>query len=601
MKKTNKPYRETDQREENLEDSEIKTLSFIEAYQEAKENLSRQFGVFLERSKSGQFCLHNLYSVGVPQRFLGRYGLNPDREYWCKIPVTASQVKAVIHHLYSYDPNKIPLWVKIINPLLLGETKTGTSEIRRYAQTLLDLEDLERERESFRREETNLDPEGQAITTLDNPVRAFVPPVEWFPERVTQLEPHEIVTLLPEAELRLLMLCVGRALVGHSNTVLATGRTIDHTFRTCPVLISEAGLGKSELLDRGLWRAARLLGYRVSTFGSLGSRFNMGEVVSSDIIYKDDINDLKSLFKGDNFKIIVTGGTLRTEDKGKDAINLRSHGVVFVCANEFDPRIAYGIDGGVASRLKPLQCYSRLKLENRIIDGVCEDSPNLLPEFHIPWLANKLGTTPECLYIWFLRLSVDYFLSQCKNSPLEPNKLHDTVHRLTAQSKLTVAKDATGNILLSAYFALCLSQDNLETVKPPKFNEVDWYHAISKLIDLKVNLSLVEWLRKDWENGGYKIQHPYPGIRDINITTLKEALREYKFCIEQRKGYKETLKSLFSAILLTNGFEISSDTVWLNQAYTNSVHNTGSELNSLLGRLALTHESRVNPEASIEV
>ena len=247
------------------------------------------------------------------------------------------------------------------------------------------------------------------IGTLSGKPGCFkvVPQVEWFPEAVQNFNARNLLTLLPDAEADQFMLLLGRAAVGASRTKTAEG-VVEHTSRSYAIIVgNEAGLGKSTLMNYIL-TAMTKLGYNVTNIPINETKFGWGPVAQADISYIDDLTatDQKRLIGDPRVKSIASNNTLKVEEKGMPAQDIRATTVMFGCTNMHDTTHYIGMDSGSISRVNFLDSYSSNDLGR--VWGEHRDfrTKNFWEE-----TAVELGVSVECLAAYLISRSAQYFLS----------------------------------------------------------------------------------------------------------------------------------------------------------------------------------------------
>jgi hypothetical protein len=246
------------------------------------------------------------------------------------------------------------------------------------------------------------------IGTLSGKPGCFkvVPQIEWFPEALQNFNARNLLTLLPDAEADQFMLLLGRAAVGASHTKTAEG-VIEHTSRSYALIVgNEAGLGKSTLMNYIL-SAMTKLGYNVTNIPINETKFGWGPVAQADISYIDDLTaaDQKRLISDPRVKSIASSNTLKVEEKGMPAQDIRATTVMFGCTNMHDTTHYIGMDSGSISRVNFLDSYSSNDLKR--VWGTHRDfrTKNFWEE-----TAVEFGVSVDCLAAYLVARSAEYFL-----------------------------------------------------------------------------------------------------------------------------------------------------------------------------------------------
>lgn len=416
--------------------------------------------------------------------------------------------------------------------------------------------------------------------------RAFVPKKEWFDPKLYSLDIQDILNLFPEAEAELLALIIGRSVVGLSNH-LPPGWTepIKHTSRMAAIIVGEdPGLGKSTLFRYWL-DAVHSVGYQSQTFSDLGAQFNLGEVVTADIIYKDDITDkrLRSLTESEVTKTLITAtDLLRVEEKGENAYNVRPRGTLFVNSNNFNPRLVYGVDPGIADRLKLLATKRATEI-----------SEIERPHYRIPRLAEEYGVNANALLLYFTRLCADKFLDTLKSDTLK-----DRVEELTTGCQIKFEKDATGQLLSSVIFTdhylNLIELGNFRGDFDPEFpiddvDEIDWPPLLQRFVALLSkarrypdDIPVLKWLKREVEESqNFDSLHSAHGFWNLSRGSLIKSISLHSFGGDP--DHLETLCTILGNTRQKQGLPFDKDPVWVTKAY-NKVRSKNQYLAQLAER-----------------
>ena len=353
---------------------------------------------------------------------------------------------------------------------------------------------------------------------------AIVPQRKWFPERIRKLKAEEIVALLPQAELDVLMLIVGRALIGPSNGV-PCGHTkpLKHNHRTAGVLIGRPGTGKSELL-RLIDDTMTHFGFHVQPFRSLDDRFGLGQMAEAALIYKDDSSDaeISKLLHSSTVKTYCSGGMLCAEKKNKDAVYKRARGAVLLATNHFNPNNAYDNDDGIQSRLRLLETTdptSRDAQLDSLPDGhVWQGVQSLNPDTLVKHLASKLDVDPLVVFAWFLRLCADKFYEAIPDLPRIDKTLETNLkNRIPADPLYITVK------------ALKLALILKEQQPDDRLTAATLHCAIEGLACLMNDYRTGDALRvlkDDWERRGRQPEHVWSAMRELQYEGLRRAFKD---------------------------------------------------------------------------
>lgn len=549
-------------------------LSYAECYYQGLEIL-KESGIILELSIGGTFAYHHVYTTKPPYPIKG---VKYPRDFEVLMPLhTTGDLQWLTDNVNSMPEGGIKdFWKPLSQP--------DPQKRKPLYQVALQLLQAESNRGIIASHQPTL----SGITLNGaNGARAWVPPVEWFAPSLRQLTFRDIFSIFPTIETQVLQLAIGRAAVGVNNSQTVEGTVIKHTSRMGVVVLGEdPGMGKSRIFETWI-SAIQRCGYRVATFGKISSRFNLGNVLTADVAYKDDttLDTLKSIFTSETTKTMITGGRAKVEDKGKDAVEVQCSAVLIACTNEINPRIAYDLDPGVVDRIKICSTFYKDELKAVRMGGMAKDSPDLKYPQHLDWLCESLDVDASAIMLWATRLAVDEFLKVTSTvMPDGSNPLEIRVKNLTLDLRKTIHKDATKHILGGIWFSYMLR--HCKNAKPVPIKAIDrfgWQNAIADFAYLRGD-SLMSTVRQfildDWEDLGRPANHPWLGFESIMPTSLTTALHRAYRAIALNGGNIEQLslsdylKVIFGSILLADGFSVSSDIVWLNSSWQHILAST---------------------------
>jgi hypothetical protein len=479
-------------------------------------------------------------------------------------------------------------------PLFMGDPRNN-SALKRYTELLMEAEVSERKTNTSKPWEL-----GNSYNA-DGVPKSWTPKREWFSPALHDVTDKDILTLFPDAERRILMLILGRLVVGRTNSVQeGTNEVIKHTSRMAAVIVGlDAGLGKSTLFDM-LDSALSKVGYLKSQLPNSG-RFNWGSAIQAPWTYRDDTTEkgLKAILSSEKIKTIITNGWMSVEEKGVNAIEQPSHSVLFLNTNSYDPNLVYQLDSGIIDRLKFIATYSRPEMENAppTLTGVSAGSPDARPFAHIPWLAGKLNVSEDALMLWLCRLAADLFI-EVINDTSDPtvNALEKAVRETSADLRRGYSKEL--NVQILVYFNF-LFNFPATVRKPIPFHKVPWGALFARASHLKGH-EVDKVLRSHWESTGKPALHPWMGYSRLNLNTIEQAQQRWR--IEDTPASQLTLaqkyKYVFDAIFLQTGMPMSSSLVWLTEywEYINSIKSELDKLNTHLRDLCQDLPDRILDE-----
>lgn len=248
-----------------------------------------------------------------------------------------------------------------------------------------------------------------------------VPPAEWFPQCVRDVSVYDLLSIMPSAEADMLMLNLGRAVVGYSGQESGEG-LVEHDYRYFCGLVGGANLGKSTLVEKFIKPALQLIGCKVDTWNlRQNNPFGWARRACSDVYFLSDVltKDTVNVIGDPQQKILASGEAITTEEKGKGDVIIErpSAGGFLFLANGLDvSRLQIMDDDGVSDRFKALMCRERAELKELYGQEPDTEDPTALRGMTgLYWnrLAKDLGVSTQVLALWLLSQSADRFLSAC--------------------------------------------------------------------------------------------------------------------------------------------------------------------------------------------
>jgi len=185
----------------------------------------------------------------------------------------------------------------------------------------------------------------------------FIPQVGWFDERLQAIDNEQLLSLLPEAEREVMMLFLGRVLMGREGTPFTNGGQQDLKWRSIVCFEGpQAGMGRTTLLDY-LSRGLGLCGYSAEAIGDLTGRFGHGRTATADFGFIDDLDPAGTIrtLSSALLKTVASGGTLSVEEKGLMSYTVTAMGAYMICTNQLNLAALAELDSGNLSRLMPMR------------------------------------------------------------------------------------------------------------------------------------------------------------------------------------------------------------------------------------------------------
>jgi hypothetical protein len=364
------------------------------------------------------------------------------------------------------------------------------------------------------------------------------------------------------------------------------------------ILGEDPGLGKTTLM-KALFGALETVGYQVETFESMGSKFNLGPVIASNIVYKDDITDdeFKKLTKSGSTKSLISSADyMKVQDKGVDAYNVFPLATMFVNTNSYNPRIAYNVDPGFADRVKLLSTVREAELENLNVPELSKGSPDYRPFIHLGWLADKLGVSQRVIMLWVARLCTDKFLALTKDR----TSLEIAVDRLTLNLREPMSKDSTSQLISAMVIMGSLNGIGaLQPYEKHRFKRlsvtaIDWNAVINGFFQA-LRLALrnprrIEALKKDFLDSHNDNFHPFIGLTIVDFHSVKnwETVLGLEKADLAKNDPLQYLTDACSHIRMKNGLEFSKDRVWVNKAFQKIEYYLPQQMSKLQHYLDIT-------------
>lgn len=353
---------------------------------------------------NGVFAGHNVYTrqdIGIDGLSLGKHTNGKQRGIWKPLPMTITATMLFQKAIASVEPS--PDW-----------SETSLKKFYKLKASFDYLEDKATEVHKISRSSVRLANDIRYELALSgNPghnTHKVCPQVSWFSPAIQELDPLDLLPLLPTPEAKTFMAVLGRVLCGASGEQpLETGAKYEHGFRSMAILIGkEGGLGKSQLMN-SVKRVLNCLGYSTAVLPTKG-RFGWATPILADLATNDDLTSKtqKSLLTHENIKTITTGGSVRTEEKGVANIELNARCAMISSSNYFNKLDYLDMDGGEISRANLLYTYNGVELDKRWTDRyACGARPvNLMPH-----LEEKYGVSQDHLICYLMARSAELFLS----------------------------------------------------------------------------------------------------------------------------------------------------------------------------------------------
>jgi hypothetical protein len=330
-------------------------------------------------------------------------------------------------------------------------------------------------------------------------------------------------------------------------------------------------------------------GFNTHTFKSTEDRFGMKAAATADIAYKDDtaMKSLRVFLSAEETKILITNGLFQTEEKFQNAEQIWPRCTIIVNSNDWNANFAYELDPGIIDRIKILSTYREyevFKNQKHLQGTASEGSPDLRPRAHIPFLANKLGVSPEALYLWCLRLATDRFwevITDVEDPSI--NRLQVEVRYWTTRQRIRFKADVSQALVNAMAFAHAVRTDT-ETYEMPELTPQILADHLQSLYFVGVDPSCVDLMskmKKQWEAAGRPSTHYYQGFRELRWESVKKCLEFYgeeEMTMYNSKTAPELVKTMMERIVMRDGFKVGGGMTYVIENWENTRHAEGEIL-----------------------
>lgn len=517
-----------------------------------------RYGFFVELDPIGDRLYHSVYRHSLPPAIQGIAFPGSFRVYRPIVTMgDEDAISRIIKCEMSEEASKF--WL----PFLVRQPNRVT-DLQAYCERLMALEIKARQADEGRPFRLGI---AHRPSVADTTPKCWLPEADWFADTVRQLTFRDIFTLFPEPEAKIIQLALGRSLLGPNRTLpIGYQEPIETTLRSIPVIVGEdPGMGKSTIF-RYLFSATSKAGFLKQTFADINDPINRDRVVLSHFAYKDDTTNksLAQLLSSEVTKIVATGGELRSRNLYEAANVQWTRSVIWCNANEYDPRIVYGLDPGIVARIDMVSTYRESEVDK-----------DLLPFFRLPRLAESLDVDLDAIMLWACRLSVDYYESLLPHQAVERDSLETEVKQLRSQLRIQLHKDSTQAIIIGMACTAAVAASDRRSFDPdqwqlqtPQMNELKtlmenfYFFTTDRLCH-----ELRESLRVHYENTGRSTLHPYVGVKSVSPSSIRAAFDEFDICRRTNQPFEETLIRVFKILTFTDGFAASKDRVWILKAW----------------------------------
>lgn len=399
----------------------------------------------------GKYSAHEVYRVKATK-------LNPSVKVWKKI--TRDDTSAFNHALEGFIGTSMNGAEEQEKKILLGLYNSLTTNMTSKSHNYLYSQGFSNSEENPRTR--------SCVGTL---AKSQVPSLSWFPA-LEQLDPLELLALMPKPEAELFMLVLGRLVWGNDHINLTEGK-LEHHMRTAVTLVGlQGGLGKSTLM-KYILDALDDLGYQVTLMPDVSTKFGWGEVAEADLAFKDDMNakTQQNLMENETVKSIITGAGVSAERKGENAAKTKATAVLICCSNNYNKGQFLNLDDGAFTRYRFLYTYNQKELTKNYPNFDAKTVPNwarLAAKYNVS-ILELAGYLLACSAQVFLDTSA-YELAHQQLVKVRECGLQDAVELLTKNLTLQTDLKHVQKLVVSVshLVAMGIAHQNL---KPDKVNE----------------------------------------------------------------------------------------------------------------------------------
>ena len=563
----------TDKPEPKAKAKKGAVMTVTEAYRAGLE-MFELMGYTVRLDPNGPFCGHTILKRRRPDNI---FGIIYPAHFQPLLPIHPAEddVDKLVSRAKNHTDDTVrELWGDTLDKRFnIDMERVARSEMLRASQleSFTELEPLTLHR--------SFDPDG-TVTESKNQAHdpeTWIPARAWFAPQLQQVTFQDVFSIFPDAERELLKLLLGRACLGPTDQIPhGEDEAIRHGARMAGIVVGEPGAGKSTLFERALLPALAKCGYKRGNFQDVSGRFGLAEVALSDLAYKDDTTKetLRKLMSSEQAKTMISSGQLNTEEKNQKAVNVRANTVLLLCANDWNPRAVYDLDGGIVDRFKVLRTLSRPELERlqqgKNVNGVTPISElsrksgmTLNPGTHLDYLCEELNVSREALLLWCCRLATDEFydvaIKQNKNCQGK-DLLEMRVRELTSKCRIQFHLDVTKTLVMAMVF--CSFLRNPDWQMPSLTGKGTLALALRDFYFVMTDQSCgttLERMNHRWLDENRNPIHYYDGIRRVNVPTIKLASNSCEEVWGDNRSLKKSFKFILEKLELRDGFAMNAE------------------------------------------
>jgi hypothetical protein len=278
----------------------------------------------------------------------------------------------------------------------------------------------------------------------------------------------------------------------------------------------------------------------------------------------------------------------QVEEKFQNAEQIQPRTVIIANANDWNSKFAYDLDPGIIDRIKIISTYREyevMKNRGKYSGTLSEDSPDLRPYAHIPYLAEKLGVSQDAIYLWCLRLATDRFWEVINdNSDPMINSLQAEVRYWTSRQRIKFKSDVIQAIVNAMSFSYSLRKGKTEAFMP-ELSPYVLFDYLKALYFVAVDPScqpIAQAMKENWEKAGRPPTHYYQGFRELRWESVKIALTTARTMLfdettGKRLQTKEsaslrTIKDIMETLVLRDGHKMGGEANYVIESWENCRH-----------------------------
>lgn len=300
--------------------------------------------------------------------------------------------RGLVDTLYSLPGNARTFWLQLFNG------SPDQSRISKFASYVLDV----------KKHKTH-------SITGKHLAWKMIPPLEAFDQKILDIDPLDLLSLLPEAEADTFLLHLGKTAFGlnkieivegiqyRSNEVVET--KVSLPYRAIVTMHGDRNVGKSEAIKL-VSRAFTYGGYSVRSLGTTFNQFGWKPVLTCDLVTIDDTvpKKLREMQENEKIKIAASGGVQEAEPKGRDGMEGISRASFIMAAN----RLAFPreIDSGVTDRFHFLQIKSQQQMNALSV----KRGRNMYPAALWNNLSEDLGVDVDVFGLYLIREGIRRYI-----------------------------------------------------------------------------------------------------------------------------------------------------------------------------------------------